>query len=107
MMLLNPRTGRRLAAVIALFVTACATPQIATAETVPLPGGAAAASMQADMLNSTSCPAAGDCVSVGSYTDGSGYEQPLLEIESNYNWGAQEVTVPGASPQNNPYAYLD
>jgi hypothetical protein len=39
-------------------------------------------------VDSVSCPAAGDCTAVGSFTDGSGNQQGLLLAESGGIWGA-------------------
>jgi Fibronectin type III domain len=104
----NLRTRQRVATAVTLMITACATTQIAAADTVPLPGGAAVGSIQANELLSTSCPAAGDCVSVGWYTDSSDNEQALLETESNGIWSAQQANLPGSpSTQNSAFADLN
>lgn len=108
--------GSRLATAAALAITACATaqiaaaalPQMAAAATVALPVGAATDAPQSDQLEATSCASAGNCVSVGWYTDSSNREQALLETESHGVWSAQKAdltALPGT--WSNPYAYLD
>jgi len=39
-------------------------------------------------LYSVSCPSAGDCAAVGSYTDGSGHGQGLLLQQSSWSWSS-------------------
>lgn len=101
------RGRRRLASTVVVVVAACAAPQIASAETVPLPSGAASGAAQDYVLDSTACPAAGDCVAVGRYADGSGNGQGLIETESNGSWTAQELNLSSLpSVLSNPSAEL-
>jgi hypothetical protein len=76
-----------LASVTVLVVNAGPAP----GDTVPLPNGANTGSQET--LNSTSCPAAGTCVAVGSYTDGSGHLQGLIETQSGGAWAAAEAKL--------------
>jgi hypothetical protein len=48
---------------------------------------------------SVSCPAAGDCVAGGQYTDGSGHLQAFVVRETNGVWGTA-VEVPGTAALN-------
>jgi hypothetical protein len=51
-------------------------------------------SQQRAFLSSISCPAAGDCVAVGSYTDHVGNNQAMIATESGGSWGtARELTA--------------
>jgi hypothetical protein len=66
---------------------------VAVADTAPLPNDAATGSLQLTLLNSASCPSAGDCIAVGSYTDASRYTQGLIETETAGVWSASEVDL--------------
>ncbi len=68
----------------------------ASADTVPLPSAAVAANGYS--LTSTSCPAAGDCVAVGSYTDSSFNLQGLIQTESGGSWSASTVDLSPIPP---------
>jgi hypothetical protein len=51
-------------------------------------------SQQRAFLSSISCPAAGDCVAVGSYTDHVGNNQAMIATESGGSWGTpNELTA--------------
>lgn len=67
----------------------------ATAETVPLPSGAITGTARSTALESTSCPAAGDCVAVGNYRDSGNTPQGLIETESGGIWTAIEAPTTG------------
>jgi Fibronectin type III domain len=100
--------GRLIAAIVSVSAACAAMPGLASAETVPLPSGAAAASAANHALLSTTCPAAGDCVAVGWYVDTSGNHQGLIETESNGTWSAQQANLSGLpSVQSNPAVYID
>jgi hypothetical protein len=103
----NPRTRRLLAAAVTLVIALSMSPQLAAAETVQLPTGAAIGSMQANELVSTSCPSAANCVSVGWYTDSFANEQALVEGETNGVWSGQQVNLSTLNTLSDPYAYLD
>jgi hypothetical protein len=46
-------------------------------------------------LNGVSCTAAGSCIAVGDYTDGSGASQVMTAAEANGSWGAgAELALP-------------
>src|SRR5579863_573031 len=92
----------RTRATVALFALAVCGfgPGSASADTVPLPSG----SSGGYSLASTSCPAAGDCVAVGSYTDSSLNLQGLIETESSGSWSASTVdlsSIPPATDNSN------
>jgi Fibronectin type III domain len=94
------RAAVRLLAVAALFGFAASA---ASADTVPLPSAAVAANGYS--LTSTSCPAAGACVAVGSYTDSSINLQALIETQSGGVWSASTVDlspIPPATNDSNP-----
>jgi hypothetical protein len=78
--------------VVATLLAVCGR---AAAETVPLPSGAAAGSSRSTELVSTSCPAAGNCVAVGSYHDSANATQGLIETESDGIWAASEAPTTG------------
>ena len=61
-----------------------------------LPMGAyAAPGSQHAVLEAVSCPAAGECVAVGYFTDGSGSSQPLAVTETAGVWGAPvQIALP-------------
>ncbi len=102
------RGRRRAAATVIVAIAACAFPTIASAETVPLPTGAATGSAQDYALDSSACPAAGDCVAVGWYVDGSGNQQGLVETETNGSWTAQDLNLSSLpSVDSNPGAALN
>lgn len=65
----------------------------ASAAQAPLPAGAATGASQDDIINQTSCPAAGACVAVGYYNDSSDNQQGLIETQSGGVWSASEVDV--------------
>ncbi len=54
------------------------------------------------------CPAAGSCVAVGSYTDGAGNLQGLIETQSSGTWTAQTAPLTGLNPaaNTNPSVYF-
>ncbi len=72
---------------------ALAAPSMAAAETVPLPGNAAAS--QAYGLVASACPSAGNCAAGGSYTDSGMTQQGLLLSEANGSWIASELAFKG------------
>jgi hypothetical protein len=74
-------------------VLACAIPQAAAAETVPLPNGAASAGNLDANLAGISCPAAGGCAAAGWYYDTSGDSQALIEQQSGNSWTAVQVSL--------------
>ncbi len=84
------RVGVLLAVLIA---TALFSASAASAETVQYPTNPAPSSSINNWLSSISCPAAGDCVSVGDYTDVNGHLQPLIETERNGSWSATALDV--------------
>jgi hypothetical protein len=57
-------------------------------------------------LNSLACPAAGDCVAVGSYTDGSHHSEALIATETNGAWTAAKANLASLSPYSDPGASL-
>jgi hypothetical protein len=57
----------------------------------PLP---AASAVEPD-LESIDCPAAGSCTTVGSYVDGQGDAQGLIDDQSGAQWHATKAPVPG------------
>jgi hypothetical protein len=80
------RPGRPIAAATVALTCMCLLPAAASATTVPLPaGGDATASTE---LNAISCPAAGSCGAVGTYTDSGGDQQELLLSQSGGAWTA-------------------
>jgi len=92
-MALDRRTRRRLAATVTVVLAAFAAPQIAAAETVPLPSGALTGSAQYDMIYGNTCQSAGNCTAVGYFEDAAGNDQGLIETQTAYNWAAQEVNL--------------
>jgi hypothetical protein len=87
----------KLRATVALLAAAalfgvCATG--ASADVVPLPNG----STGSYYLAGIACPAAGDCVAVGSYTDSTLDAQGLIETESNGAWTASTVDLSSLPP---------
>jgi hypothetical protein len=48
------------------------------------------------VVNSVSCPSAGACVAVGSYTDRTGHDQAFLVSERGGRWG-KAIEVPGTA----------
>ena len=92
-----------------MAVLACALPQVASAETVPLPAGALTGSAQYDDIYGMSCPAAGACVAVGWYEDSTSNDQAMIETQSSYAWSTQQASLtslPGGV-YSNPDAQLD
>jgi hypothetical protein len=47
-----------------------------------------------NLMEATSCPAPGQCVGVGEYTDGMGGEFPLLETDASSSWSLQTAPLP-------------
>lgn len=84
-----PMSLRPLAVIAVLTMIAMA--GSARAETVNLPGGAG----KNAELQATACPAAGDCVALGRYVNGSGRTQGLIETETNGAWTASELDLHG------------
>src|SRR5579875_775942 len=80
---------------------------LARAETVPLPGGAQVSASTDALIYSTSCPAAGDCVAVGSYLDPHTGHQPLLETQSGGVWSASEGNLSSIGTINPGNSLLD
>jgi hypothetical protein len=102
------RVALILGAASALSVGA-AFPAAARAETVPLPSVAATGSSQNDLIYQVACPAAGDCVGVGAYSDTSGDNQALIETERSGAWSAAnvpEASLPNAAAIPPPQPYL-
>jgi hypothetical protein len=58
----------------------------------PLPPNAAGT--QQAFVGAPSCPSAGNCTAVGSYTDSSGNSQGLLLTEKAGTWSADEAVLP-------------
>src|ERR1700722_11874643 len=86
-----------------------ASPAAARAETLSLPSGAATGSSQNDLIYQVACPAAGDCVGVGAYSDTAGNNQALIETEKNGSWSAANVpaaSLPNAAVSPPPQPYL-
>ena len=79
-----------------IVVTACVLPGAASAETVPLPPGAAAT--QNDYFNAVSCPSAGDCVGVGGFTATGGVQSAVVEVEQNGAWTASAPDLSTVDP---------
>jgi hypothetical protein len=71
---------------------------------VPLPADALPG--QFSNFNAVTCPAAGTCVAVSSYTDASGNQQGLIETMTGGTWTATEAPVP-ANAAADPLAGLD
>jgi hypothetical protein len=72
---------------------------------VTLPANAE--STQRVELTDVSCPSAGECTAVGSYTDSSGDEQGLLLSETSGVWGtAVEASLP-AGAATEPNVHID
>jgi hypothetical protein len=63
-------------------------PVAASAATVPVPAGGVAADNTS--VRAISCPAAGSCGAVGTYTDSSGDQQELLLSQSGGAWTASK-----------------
>ncbi len=61
----------------------------------PLPADAAANPMAA--LGGITCPSAGSCVAVGSYSDTAGAEEGLVDTLSNGSWTATEAPLPASN----------
>jgi hypothetical protein len=74
-----------------------------TTQQAPLPSQS---SSDGSFLSKLTCPAAGSCIALGSYTDTSGNFPGLLEMQSGQTWTASEVTVPdnATSPNADPLA---
>jgi hypothetical protein len=53
-------------------------------------------------LASVSCPAAGDCVAVGTYFDSADHEQGLIDSESNGTWTVGEANLSALATYSNP-----
>ncbi len=51
-------------------------------------------------LQSTQCPAPGNCVAVGDYQTGTGQQEGLIEIEHAGSWTAAEAPLPGDAAAN-------
>lgn len=101
------RKRGRLAAILTVALLACGVPQVASAENVPLPGGAGTGNMFGNYLSGMSCPSAGNCVATGSYTDSAGNVQAMIETESSGTWTSQELNLSSLpSVSSNPTAQL-
>ena len=74
-----------------------------TGTEAPLPAGAG--TNPNVVLNSVSCPSAGDCAAVGDYRDSSGNQQGLLLTESSGTWTGAEAPLP-AGAGTDPYVSL-
>jgi hypothetical protein len=64
-----------------------------------VPGTAALNTGGSAGFQSMSCPSAGNCAAVGSYTDGSGRSQAFVADEVNGAWG-EAIEVPGTAALN-------
>jgi hypothetical protein len=72
-----------------------------TATEAPLPANAISGDADAvDGLDSVTCPAASDCVTVGAYTDASGNSQPLILSGTGSSWTPVEGPLPGGATGN-------
>ncbi len=71
-----------------------------TAQTAPLAGlnPSAASDPAVGFGTNITCPAAGSCVSVGSYADSAGTQQGLIETLSDGTWSATRAPVVGLYP---------
>lgn len=99
---------RRLATIMAVVLASCAAPQLASAETVPLPGGAATGTGLDDEFYGMSCPSAGSCVAVGFYYEPSGDWQGLIATEAAGSWSGQQASLASLpSVSSTPAATLD
>ena len=66
-----------------------------TATELALMSGAPTGTAQSVQVNSVSCPETGNCVAVGTFTDGSATTQMMYAIERNGVWNSiNEVTPP-------------
>ena len=63
-----------------------------TSETLATPPGATASS-----LSSVSCPAAGDCIAVGDYTNSSGQTVTLAEQRNGTAWTVEATPNPAGA----------
>lgn len=64
--------------------TAQATQPLGHAVVIQAPAGAAADPNA--VLNAIACPAAGECVGVGQYTDGKGIKQGMVVDQADGTW---------------------
>jgi hypothetical protein len=64
-----------------------------------LPANASVSAPSSD-LQSVACPATGDCVAVGGYTDSNGNSQGLILVQSGTGWTAHEATLPAGAAAN-------
>jgi len=66
---------------------------------IEVPGTATLNRLANALVSSVSCPAAGDCVAGGSYTDRSGNSRAFVASETNGVWG-NAIEVPGTGTLN-------
>ncbi len=101
------RRGRHCATAISIVVVAaCVAPQVASAETVPLPAGASTAVPAPGNIETISCPSAGACAAGGYYYDTTSDQQALAETETGGVWTATKVNLGGVSANSDPFAEL-
>lgn len=104
---MRPRAAALPAALLAALVltSAAVLPAVANAEAVSLPSGAATGNSQNALIYQVACPAAGDCLGVGGYTDTSANNQALIDTESDGTWSSSNVaasTLPDAGSPPRP-----
>lgn len=105
-MTLNGRR-RLLTTLVAGLLGLCVAPQLAAAETVPLPGGAGTGDAFYNYLSGLSCLSPGSCVATGSYEDSAGHVQAMIETQTAGIWSSQPLNLsplPGVS--SDPEAQL-
>lgn len=79
---------RYIGAATAVSACLCSLPALASAGTVSLPAGADPTANTE--VNAISCPSAGSCGAVGTYTDSSGDQQELLLSQASGIWTASK-----------------
>jgi Bacterial Ig domain len=55
------------------------------------------------VLNAIACPAAGECVAVGQYTDSKGIKQAMVVDQADGTWAQAEMIASPAEPKAGPY----
>jgi hypothetical protein len=106
-MMNRSRRGRHwVTATVIIAAAVWVTPQVASAETVPLPAGASTAVPAPGNIEAISCPSAGACVAGGDYYDTATDQQALAETETGGVWTATKVNLSGVSPNSDPFAEL-
>jgi hypothetical protein len=73
----------------------------------PLPAGAETGASDDTVLNSVSCPAAGDCVAVGTYDSGGDPYNGLIETYNGTGWTAAQAPQPANAYTITPGMHLN